>query len=407
MHPRNSIVKIFSTFLQFDADSFSGWATDARLRRSIQNCIDKNSQIANGSDELAEQENFWAHYWYKIWQEDSARLAKSHLSAYLQETCYWIAHRTVQSFASSQYKLSDCFQVAIASVDKVLKGFNPERSSGFKAYAKAIFSSAIRDTLRQRHEVDICSTWGLLRKVSQKRLSESLINSGLSPEAADNHIMAWNSFKKLYVPQPGKPTRQLQKPDPETLKAIAEDYNSQIQFLQIKASQTQSQIDPQTLENWLLRCAVSVRNYLYPNITSANTPTGEGDTTEYLDYIQDERDLFISQMIDKEEEENRKSQQLEVSGVLKVAIEGLNQQTQEILVLYYSQGLTQQQIAQELQIKQYTISRRLTKAKEVLIRSLSQWSQENLHISVNSDLLKTNSTVIEEWLEQHYQQSRS
>ena len=112
-------------------------------------------------------------------------------------------------------------------------------------------------------------------------------------------------------------------------------------------------------------------------------------------------------MIDKEEEENRKYQQSEVSGVLKAAIEGLNQQTQEILVLYYSQGLTQQQIAQELQIKQYTISRRLTKAKEVLIRSLSQWSQENLHISVNSDLLKTNSTVIEEWLEQHYQQSRS
>ncbi|MDJ0695571.1 sigma-70 family RNA polymerase sigma factor [Mastigocoleus sp. MO_188.B34] len=407
MHPRNSIVKIFSTFLQFDADSFSGWATDARLRRSIQNCIDKNSQIANGSDELAEQENFWANYWYRIWQKNSARLAKSHLSAYLQETCYWIAHRTVQSFASSQYKLSDCFQVAIASVDKVLKGFNPERSSGFKAYAKAIFSSAIRDTLRQRHEVDICSTWGLLRKVSQKRLSESLINSGLSPEVVNNHIMAWNSFKKLYVPQPGKPTRQLQKPDPETLKAIAEDYNSQIQFLQIKASQTQSQIDPQTLENWLLRCAVSVRNYLYPNITSANTPTGEGDTTEYLDYIPDERDLFISQMIDKEEEENRKYQQSEVSGVLKAAIEGLNQQTQEILVLYYSQGLTQQQIAQELQIKQYTISRRLTKAKEVLIRSLSQWSQENLHISVNSDLLKTNSTVIEEWLEQHYQQSRS
>ena len=407
MHPRNSIVKIFSTFLQFDADSFSGWATDARLRRSIQNCIDNNSQITNRNDELAEQENFWALYWYKIWLKKSARLAQSHLSAYLQETCYWIAHRTVQSFASNQYKLSDCFQVAIASIDKVLKGFNPERSSGFKAYAKAIFNSAIRDTLRQRHEVDICSTWGLLRKVSQKRLSESLINSGLSPEVVNNYVMAWNSFRKLYVPQPGKSTRQLQKPDPATLKAIAEDYNSQVKSLQIKTSQTQSQINPQTLENWLVKSAVSVRNYLYPNITSANTPTGEGDTTEYLDYIPDERDLFISQMIDQEEEENRKSQQSEVSGVLKAAIEGLNQQTQEILVLYYSQGLTQQQIAQELQIKQYTISRRLTKAKEVLIRSLSQWSQENLHISVNSDLLKTNSTVIEEWLAQHYQQSRN
>ena len=267
MHPRNSIVKIFSTFLQFDADSFSGWATDARLRRSIQNCINNNSQITNRSDELGEQENFWANYWYQIWQKKSARLAQSHLSAYLQETCYWIAHRTVQSFASNQYKLSDCFQVAIASIDKVLKGFNPERSSGFKAYAKAIFNSAIRDTLRQRHEVDICSTWGLLRKVSQKRLSESLINSGLSPEVVNNYVMAWNSFRKLYVPQPGKSTRQLQKPDPATLKAIAEDYNSQVKSLQIKTSQTQSQINPQTLENWLVKSAVSVRNYLYTNIS--------------------------------------------------------------------------------------------------------------------------------------------
>lgn len=396
MHLRNSIIEIFSTFLQFDADSFAGWATDARLRRSMRNSINQNP-TAQRVGELPEQENSWALYWYQIWRTQSTRLAQLHLSAYLQETCYWIAHRSVQSFASSQYRLSDCFQIAIASIDKVLKGFNPERSYGFKAYARAIFNSAIRDTLRQRHEVDICSTWGLLRKISQKRLSESLLNSGLSLEVVNNYVTAWNCFKKLYVPQPGNPTRQLQKPDAETWEAIVKDYNSN--------SPTQSQIDAKKLEAWLVESARSVRNYLYPNVTSVNTPTGDGDSTEFLDYIPDTRESFIGEMISKEEEETRKSQRSEVGVVLKATVENLDAQTKEILVLYYSQGLTQQQIAQQLQIKQYTISRRLTKAKELFVRSLTKWSQEHLHISINSDLLKANSTVIEEWLEQYYHQS--
>jgi len=34
MHPRQSIIEIFSTFLQFEGDRFHNWATDARLRRS-------------------------------------------------------------------------------------------------------------------------------------------------------------------------------------------------------------------------------------------------------------------------------------------------------------------------------------------------------------------------------------
>ncbi len=401
MHPRNSIIQIFSTFLQFDADSFSRWATDPRLRRSMQNCINQNPQIANSSDELPEQENFWSTYWYKIWQSRSTilvqRLAQSHLSAYLQESCYWIAHRTVQSFTSNQYKLPDCFQVAIANIDKVLKGFNPERGSGLKSYAKVIFSSVIRDTLRQRHEVDICSTWGLLRKVSQKRLSESLLIFGLSSEVIDNYVRAWNCFRKLYVPQPGYSTRKLQKPDAETLKAIVEEYNKNLQ--------TQSTIDTKKLEAWLVESARAVRDYLYPNVTSANTPTGDGESSEYLDFFADKRESFISEIIGQEEDKKRKSQQSEVNEVLKATVENLNPQIQEILVLYYSQKLTQQQIAQQLQIRQYTISRRVTKAKEVLALSLTKWSQERLHISVNSDLLKTNTTIIDEWLEQYYHQS--
>ncbi|RUR83010.1 hypothetical protein ACF3DV_29980 [Chlorogloeopsis fritschii PCC 9212] len=44
MHPRKSVIEIFSTFLQFDADHFGGWATDAKLRRSMHSCIKQTAQ---------------------------------------------------------------------------------------------------------------------------------------------------------------------------------------------------------------------------------------------------------------------------------------------------------------------------------------------------------------------------
>jgi len=53
-------------------------------------------------------------------------------------------------------------------------------------------------------------------------------------------------------------------------------------------------------------------------------------------------------------------------------------------------------------MQQYTISRRLKKAQEALLRSLANWSRDNLHITVTSDLLKSINTVMEEWLRNYY-----
>jgi hypothetical protein len=58
-------------------------------------------------------------------------------------------------------------------------------------------------------------------------------------------------------------------------------------------------------------------------------------------------------------------------------------------------------------MKQYTISRRLTKARETLLLALAQWSRDTLHITLTSDVLKDTSTVLEEWLQTHYSPSDS
>ncbi|AFY44903.1 sigma-70 family RNA polymerase sigma factor [Nostoc sp. PCC 7107] len=385
MQPRHSIIEIFSTFVQFDGDRFSRWATDSRLRRSIQCCI---QQIPKENSEY-----FWVLYWYKFSQDSAAASsAKQHLTAYLQEPCYWTSQKTCTGFASSQFKLSDCFQIAIAQVERVLKGFNPSQGSTLKNYASLIFSTAIRETLRQRQEVDICSDWGLLRKTSQKRLEESLQNAGLSPETVRAYILAGNAFKTLYVPTKASNSRQLSRPDDSTWEAIAKFYNSQ----------SSQPANPEILEKWLLSAAKAVRKYLYPTPDSLNVSKGGDDGFELLDNLPGMQESLINEIVAQEEAQARTQQQGEINQILTTAITQLEAQLQEILQLYYAQQLNQDAIAKQLDMKQYTVSRRLTKAKEVLLRSLANWCKDSLHISVTSDLLKSMSAVMEEWLENYY-----
>ncbi len=386
MQPRQNIIEIFSTFVQFDGDRFSHWAIESSLHRSIKSCLCHTPKETS--------EIFWVLYWYKFWQVSETKLlAKQHLAAYLQEPCYWTSQKTAATFVSTQYKLSDCFQIAIAQVDRVLKGFNPEQGSTLKNYADIIFGSAIRETLRQRHEVDICTDWGLLRKISQKRLQESLENTGLSSETITTYVLAWNCFKTLYVPTKASNSRQLSRPDHQTWEAIAQAYNSQ----------SAHQVNPQTLEKWLLSIAKAARNYLYPTPDSLNVSKGGGNSWELLDNLSGtEQQSLIHELVTQEEEQTRISQQADINKLLVKAIAQLELQVQKILQLYYAQQLNQDTIAKQLDMKQYTVSRRLTKARETLLQSLANWSQDTLHIAVTSDLLTSMSNVMEEWLHNYY-----
>ncbi|MEA5512680.1 sigma-70 family RNA polymerase sigma factor [Nodularia sp. UHCC 0506] len=386
MQPRQSIIEVFTTFVQFDGDRFGYWATDSRLRRSIQSCLQKTPKEIN--------EHFWVLYWYKFLQfPETEFLAKQHLTAYLQEACYWTSQKTVANFVSTQYKLSDCFQIAIAQVDKVLQGYNPDHSSTLKNYANIVFASSIRETLRQLREVDICTDWGLLRKTSQKRVFESLQNAGLSVETINAYILVWQCFKTLYVPTKAGNSRQLSRPDDQIWQAIATEYNSQ----------SNQKINAQTLEKWLLNVAKAVRKYLYPTPESLNISKGGDGSGELVDNLPGTyRESLIHEIVAQEEAQTRISQQVAINQVLADAIARMEPQVQQILQLYYSQQLNQDAIAKQLEIKQYTVSRRLTKTKEILLRSLANWSQDILHISVTTDLLTSMTAVIEEWLHNYY-----
>ncbi|NJM69837.1 MAG: sigma-70 family RNA polymerase sigma factor [Scytonema sp. RU_4_4] len=391
MRPRQEITDMFSTFAQLEAGRFSKWLTDPKLYRSIQNHLERSSSALKS-------ENFWALYWYKQWRSGFNNLARMHLLAYLQEPCYWVASKTVDKFTLSQYGLADYFQMAIAEVETILKDFNPEKCSSLKAYAIMAMPSRLRDILRQRKEADLCTNWALLRKVSKKLLLEALSEAGLSQSAIAQYRLAWTCFKQLYIQKQPGATSQLPEPNRQLWEAIANLYNHQ-RLSQL--TQPTLACNAQTIEQWLTQTALYVRAYLFPPVKSLNTFKQDDDTTVTFDLPDPSSDSPMANMIAEEDVQNRQNQISQMSAVLLKALHTLDVQSQKVLKLYYQQGLTQQQIMQQLQMSQSTVSRKLVKGRESILAALVKWSQD-LNISVNSNQIKDMSLALEEWLSNQY-----
>ncbi|MBW4473824.1 MAG: sigma-70 family RNA polymerase sigma factor [Stenomitos rutilans HA7619-LM2] len=394
MRPRQELTEIFSTFMQFEAERFSRWATDSRLRQSMQNCLKQSSSIPVSK-------HFWALSWHKNWQDQTTTLAAKHLSAYLQEPCYWAAQETLRKFALLQHGLSDYFQLAIADIDLILKGFKPERGSSLSVYAKLAFSTRLRDLLRQRREIDGVATWTLLRRrVSKKGLIDALHHAGLASTEIDQYWLAWVCFKAVYTPmQEG--IKRLPEPDRLLWEAAANLYNTERQH---QLAVLGPPCSPEIIEQWMRKAASYMRSYLYPPITSLNLVNQEGQETDLPD---PQTVSGLDVMLSEEDLENRFNQRQQVFSLLSTTIEQFDPQMQDVLRRYYQQNQTQQQIAAELNTSQPTVVRRLSRARDALLTTLVIWSRDEMNISPTPDLVKDRGTALEEWLRLRYAEQPS
>jgi RNA polymerase sigma factor (sigma-70 family) len=389
MQRRTTVIELFSMFIQFSADRFNGWVHDRRLK------IEMENRLAQG-DNASQPEGFWVLYWYKRWHEQTHRGARAHLNAYLQEPCYWATKTITQRFSNGQWTLADCFQVAIAHTDRILKGYRPDYGSTLRSYARTVFSNLIRDQLRQQQDINICSDWGLLRRLSQIQLHQALVSAGLTE--TEPEILAWRCFKLVYTPDPRRSVKALPTPTLEQFTQITERYNQ----LRLQGSCTLPQLTVEALVANLNQSIQAVRAYLFPAVTSLNdTPFDQGSKTPIDDLSSDETPMDWLLVAESYAEQQQRVQQIQV--VLMAAISTLAPVDQTLLRLYYREALTQTEIAHQLQIKQYQVSRKLGRIRQQLLTAVACWSQERLHISLDSTVLASMSDVIHEWLQQRYQ----
>ncbi|BAC88161.1 sigma-70 family RNA polymerase sigma factor [Gloeobacter violaceus] len=390
MQPRTQIVQVFCTYAMLDDSQWIGWRVDGELRRNMEAHLQRQPAGVQSVEQ-------WCLFWFERWRGGEDRFARAHLIAFLYEPAYWSA-RFVRAGFHRQLTLTDLCQTAVANVDLVLQGFNPARGSDLKRFATRVFRNILYKALREFHEAEVCTTWSLLRKYSLKRLEEALQRQGYDERQIKSFLLACRCYKDTYVPVPPAGTRHLQPPVEQDWQRMAGLYTVR------REPQLHQPAAAGQFREWLELSAKALRQMLTPE----NFSIGVGSTDEQGDGIELLRDPDLNPLDaagEREEEAYRQAFRLQLRSVLVGTLAVLETPLQRVLELYYGEQLNQQEIAEQLGIKQYTVSRWMNRAKKQLATALGQWAKQKLHDSLELDVVEGMNRLLEEWLQMHFQPS--
>ncbi len=397
MPPRTTILTIFTTFADLEHDRIKRWIPDSRLQRSMTRCLTQD-QSEDRFDSIETSEALWVHYWVRQWQKPDAKspLPQQHLTAYLQESFYWTAQKITQRFPSISQSVADLFQAASFEVPRLLQNYNPDRGSTLKSYATMVLMNIIKDQLRQQREVDICSEWSLLRKVSKRRVRETLQHFGITDALATPYYQAWLSFNTCYVPASVQGTERMATPDRDCWQQIVDHYHQQVK--------DPMPVSPKQIEMRLLKLTTWIRAYFYPNVGSLNQTKKGFESGEIQDdLVGDEARSPMDWAIEREVEQERSARIHEFRTFLETTLANLDSDAQTLLALFYQEQLSQQKIADRLSIHQSQISRRMKKIEARLLQDVLDWVQHQTHETPKPSELQSISDQLKACLIAHYQ----
>ncbi|MBD2180581.1 sigma-70 family RNA polymerase sigma factor [Planktothrix sp. FACHB-1355] len=380
MKVRQDIVQKFSTFLKLgNRERYRQffWQTDPELERNIKNL--------EQSDPNAKAE-FWARRFLQEMQKtypakphsDSTKVPNQilpnslpgrHLSAYLQDVCFWAAQKLCQrlQFIKHKYPLEECFQIACSvgyQPEKVFRNFKFDHpSANTEVFAKAVIFRIINN---QVYESDLeakrgkYSNYGLLKDLTKKELTEALAAQRNQQLNIELHCLAWKCFDEIYQPNHWRGSRSMDAPDRIHLNQIADRYNQLL-------AHPGSPVDATKIQEMLDTCIKAARNYrtqqFLPLEDYTNTPAPASTAWDTL----------------VREEEWDEIQVLVSSAFQKLPVQG-----QMLFKLWLGLNLTQTNIANVLKNKytsletQYQVSRLLKSHTKNLLKDFAkEWNQIN------------------------------
>ena len=386
--------KKFSTFANIARGDLERWIEDPRLKQSM----DKEQSLLQWGTDESFPVHAWVAHWHKDWKSEQTKLPRYHLHAYLQEPCYWAAKRISSRFKTTTFGLADCFQTAFEKSDIVLERFRPELGNSLSTYAGRAFLNAIQDALGQYNEVQISSELSLLHRCGIKRLEKALTSAGLLPEIQATHKAAWRSFQAFYFPQ-ATTARNL-------TSLVPEDWTMMLAHYEIlRLQQNLDSASEAKLQEWLTNCVLHLRRYIAPQSLSLNADMD--DSEEFLEKLEDSQTESMTLLIAQEREAEQQERQQKMTAALRAGLLGLKPSNQQLLQLYYGDQLNQTEIATKLGIKQYTVSRQLSRTRQALLKVLVTWSLEELHISCDPAVLNNMTAILDDWLKAQFSGERN
>ncbi|BAZ17532.1 hypothetical protein NIES4071_94120 [Calothrix sp. NIES-4071] len=394
---RDDTVQKFSTFLSFQGVNTHLnliWQTDLQLERHIKRLVQTSSEVSP---------EYWAHYFVKIvklYEESGQQLspdcfnkATAHLSSYLQETCLWAAHKTLQrfSFIRHKYPLDELFQIANLAINppsRLFKSFDIEHpQANLNAYAKTAilrFTSNFIYTQDIEAKREKFSDYGLLKDLTAKELKEALFARGIN--SIDCYYLAWQCFDEMHQPVYNPTSRAFNLPSLQ-LERITSYYNQRCHEFKL-ASQSTAQI-----QEILSTCISCARDYRTKKFTSLN----DYDITDY-------NPTLLETLIQHEEWQ-------ETQLIIKELFLALPEQAQLMLKLWHGLSLTQNEIAGAITSKypdikkQYQVARYLGKCTRNLLNSLIyHWQMHSTEVKVDDYNVEVIKDAMNDCLEVYTQQ---
>ncbi len=278
-----------------------------------------------------------------------------------------------------------------------------------KGNVETYIADFLAKNIRAEAVVHKFSKWRLLCKKSDKELREALQVAGICEPEISQMLFARKYFKQVYVMNKVEnPARKTGKkwPDPELkdFDISARCYNSEklIPGTPHEVYASSGDITGKKVQAWMESCIVALQNYPKSIVPQHSLDALQSVGWEaHSDYV-DTLELNSDNLQIDDADDNQHFLSIKSSSVLHQQLEGMKQDYQKVLFLYYGFGLTQKQLADKLKINQSSISRYQAKSLIILLDTLAgisqpqqwvkqyveRWLQQNYHAPSHSDLIQ-------------------
>ena len=400
MSINRNIKQKFSTFLNVEEQSrglrISHLQTRFQLARNINNIL---ASYPDGTVEY-----FAKTFVKELQKNNQTNLYAEHLSAYLEEPCFWLAMEELyQQLRPLKYTKLDCFQEArkvAAQPTSLYKKYNFTDSNP-STWAKLQIKNKVKHTAYLGRELCKYATWSLPKYLSEKILKEAIkIQLGITEKKEiRSYIFAVKSYKEIYsCSQPKKIEGKLLEPNQAQWSEIKEDYNLRCAEYNEKIAEDESDsleliTDFQLIREKICTCEKIVKDYIckVEEVDINSLEKNDSNETEVI--------LFNPEGKEIEREDNQ-----QIISICLFEFSKLQPECQKLIQLCYGLEISQTEMTEIFGLKQYQISRKIKRSEQKLLMALVKWSQANLGITPNKGIICEKNQPLKEWLRHYFKQ---
>ncbi|MGD1715916.1 hypothetical protein [Dapis sp. BLCC M172] len=343
----------------------------------------------------------------KMQKNNQTKSDEKNLSAYLEEACFWVVERGELYKQLRLLKLNstrlDCFQEArkIASQPiNIYKTYNFKDSNPM-TWGKRQIKREVRKIAYVGREFRRYSTWSVLKYLSDKILIEALkAKSGIkTKKEIKSYVLVVKCYREIYCnSQPKKNEGKLPEPNQTQWEEIQKYYNLRCSEYNKKLSTDESDrleeiTNFQTIKEKIFTCINAANDYIYiDDKTDINLLERNGDNqTEFIKLNHPEREIEL--------EETQQIASICLDEFAKLPLE-----SQKLMQLYYGLEISQTEMKEIFGLQQYQISRKIKRSEKKLLEALGKWSQANLEITPNEEIIKEQNQALKEYLKPYFKQ---